>query len=128
MKYVVSLEAAFRKCEETYEMNSLISSVKIILNMHDNDELNDTRDSHTVLERGLIHLPEASEVKYPGRPKKITRYSSLRKDFAKAAFRRKYLGLKNKLIEENEHKDVIEEEVKAGIVEYIKFDNNAPDY
>ncbi|CEG81375.1 hypothetical protein RMATCC62417_15588 [Rhizopus microsporus] len=41
MKYVVALEAAFRKCEGTYEMNSLISSVKSILNMHGNDELNE---------------------------------------------------------------------------------------
>ncbi|RCH84234.1 hypothetical protein CU097_003959 [Rhizopus azygosporus] len=70
-------------------------------------------DSHTVLEQGLIRLLKAFEAKYPGRPKNTTRYSSLPKDFAKAAFRRKYLSLKDKRIEENEHKDVIKEEVRA---------------
>ncbi|ORE03992.1 hypothetical protein BCV72DRAFT_264225 [Rhizopus microsporus var. microsporus] len=81
MKYVVALEAAFRKCEGTYEMNSLISSIKSILDRHDND----MRDFHTVLEQSNVRLPKASEVKYPGRPKKTTRYLPLRKDFAKAA-------------------------------------------
>lgn len=96
MKYVVALKATFRKCEGTYGMNSLISSVKSILSMHYNDKLNDMRDSHTVLEQSNVCLPEVSEVKYPEGPKKITRYSSLRRDFAKAAFKRKYLNLKKK--------------------------------
>ncbi|PHZ10638.1 uncharacterized protein RHIMIDRAFT_239461 [Rhizopus microsporus ATCC 52813] len=77
--------------------------------MHDNDKLNDIRDSHTVLEQSNVCLPEASEVKYPEGPKKITRYSSLRRDFAKAAFKRKYLNPKKK-IKESEYKDVVEGE------------------
>ncbi|CEG76376.1 hypothetical protein RMATCC62417_11278 [Rhizopus microsporus] len=83
--------------------------------MHDNDELNVMRDSHTVLEQSNVRLPEASEVKYPGRPKKITRYSSLRQYFTKPAFKRKYLRLEKKK-KESEYKDIIEGEGREGIV------------
>ena len=63
-------------------------------------------------------LPEATEVKKPGRPLKIQLLSSLPKDFASAKFRKAFATGKVKEEVSEEKKDVEEKPLKMEVVLY----------
>ncbi|OBZ91130.1 hypothetical protein A0J61_00832 [Choanephora cucurbitarum] len=65
-----------------------------------------------------LTLPEATEVKKPGRPVKIQRLSSLPKDFASAKFRKAFATEKVKEEVSEEKKDVEEKPLKMEVVLY----------
>ncbi|OBZ81358.1 hypothetical protein A0J61_10593 [Choanephora cucurbitarum] len=98
MKYVVALEGAFRDTEGDYvETTRLIDAVESFI-ICDTDSFVDGRSriAEEPLSIQKLTLPEATEVKKPGRPAKIQRLSSLPKDFASAKFRKAFATEKSR--------------------------------
>ncbi|KAI8326752.1 hypothetical protein EDC96DRAFT_534244 [Choanephora cucurbitarum] len=90
VKYLLALDEAFRVAEGDVVETSRLTYVLDDLLHTDNNSFVDG-SSRTKLESGGIpplQLPEASEVRKPGRPPKSQRLSSLPKDFANASFRK----------------------------------------
>ncbi|KAI8326694.1 hypothetical protein EDC96DRAFT_494863 [Choanephora cucurbitarum] len=106
VKYLLALDEAFRVAEGDVVETSRLTYVLDDLLHTDNNSFVDG-SSRTKLESGGIpplQLPEASEVRKPGRPPKSQRLSSLPKDFANASFRKQYSKIDLKKKQEDEEK------------------------
>ncbi|KAI8339769.1 hypothetical protein EDC96DRAFT_522965 [Choanephora cucurbitarum] len=92
VKYLLALDEAFRVAEgDVVETSRLTYVLDDLLHTDNNSFVYGS--SRTKLESGDIpplQLPEASEVRKPGRPPESPRLSSLPKDFANASFRKQY--------------------------------------
>lgn len=90
MKYVYALEAAFERYEgDSNKTKELQEGILNLLGLDENLEL-------IPEETPSLKLPSSTQVKSPGRKKKILRKSALKKDFANAGFRQRYFDSKQK--------------------------------
>lgn len=89
MKYVVKLERVFRSFGQVYKRKSyLMSTLDRILSLAE-----DSSDELSKVDKLALGLPKVENVKYPGRPKKTKRLSSLRKDYVKNGKAKKRIRL-----------------------------------
>lgn len=129
MKYVTLLESAFRACYgDSNKMKKIMNGDEDVLSkvpelkhtLNKNPEYVVTHSYHRD-----IMLPKAEDVKAPGRPRKVKRFTSLKKDFSKASSVRYMLctvseskpkNIKKAKKEERKIDDV-EEEENEGLIE-----------
>lgn len=87
-------------------LSSLIDGVRNLLNIiatNDDGEELQFDEIFPVFERSSINPYKSSGVNSPGRKRRIDRHSALPKDYRNARFRRRYLNLSQKDMNQNVH-------------------------
>lgn len=83
MKYIVNIESKFRSLKDDYK------KIARLMNSLDNVMQSAESEEHLSVDEISLSLPKPENVRYPGRPKKISRLSAFKKDYVKgAAYRR----------------------------------------
>ncbi|RCH99968.1 hypothetical protein CU097_012193 [Rhizopus azygosporus] len=90
MKYVTLLKSVFKACYgNSNKMKKIMNSVEDVLSkapeMNNNPDYAVTHSHHPD-----IMSTKAKDIKAPGRPRKVKRFTTLKKDFSKAKFHALY--------------------------------------